>query len=75
MPRNGEPLSESMLKKNLIGSQCEYREAVPAVKYRGKLAEQYGEEKAAKVFFAEAYGVCEYGAPLAEENIKEIFML
>lgn len=75
VPRNGETLSEDMLKKNLIGSQCEYREAVPAVKYRGKLAEQYGEEKAAKVFFAEAYGVCEYGAPLAEENIKEIFML
>lgn len=68
IPRDGKPLEPHMLTKNLIGSQCEYREAVPAVKYRSKLVERYGEEKGMATYFAECFAVCEYGTPLTEEN-------
>ena len=68
IPRDGKPLDESMLTKNLIGSQSEYREAVPAVKNRSKLLERYGQEKGMATYFAECFAVCEYGTPLTEEN-------
>lgn len=67
IPRNG-PLDESMLTKNLLGSQSEYREAVPAVKARRQLIERYGEEVGMGTYFAETFAVCEYGEPLTEEN-------
>lgn len=72
IPRDG-PLDESMLTKNLIGSPSEYREAVPAVKYRNKLIERYGEERGNAIYFAEAYAVCEYGQPLTKEKEQELF--
>lgn len=72
IPRDGKPMDESMLKKNLIGAQSEYREAVPAVKYRQKLIERYGQEAGMGTYFAEAYGVCEYGEPLTEENAAQL---
>lgn len=73
IPRNGKPLSEEMLNKNLIGSESEYKEAVPAAKYRNKLIERYGQEVGSKILFAEAFAVCEYGAPLTEENSRTLF--
>lgn len=73
IPRNGKPMDESMLKKNLIGSQSEYREAVPAVKYRSKLVERYGELKGMHTNFAEAFSVCEYGTPLTADNQDTLF--
>lgn len=72
IPRDGTPLEEEMLTKNLIGSQCEYREAVPAVRYRQKLKERYGEEEARRICFAEAFAACEYGAALTEEREREL---
>jgi len=72
IPRDGGTLEESMLTKNLIGSECEYREAVPAVKYRKKLIERYGVDKGMKINFAEAFSSCEYGAPLTAEAEKEL---
>lgn len=71
IPRDGT-LDESMLTKNLIGSPSEYREAVPAVKYRDLLIERYGEE-GKNIYFAECFGVCEYGAPLTKEAEQELF--
>ena len=73
IPRDGKPLDESMLTKNLIGSECEYKEAVPAVKYRNKLVERYGQDVGMATNFAEAFAVCEYGAPLTAENINTLF--
>jgi len=72
IPRDGTPLDETLLYKNLIGVQTEYREAVPAVKYRELLIERYG-EKGKKVLFAEAFATCVYGSPLTEEKAKELF--
>lgn len=72
VPRDGIPLDESILYKNLIGSQCEYREAVATVKYRDLLIKRYGEQ-GRTTMFSEAFAVSEYGAPLTEEQEKELF--
>ena len=71
IPRDGT-LDESMLTKNLIGQPSEYREAVPAVKYRDLLIKRYG-EAGKDIYFAECFSVCEYGSPLTEEAEKELF--
>lgn len=44
-----------------------------ASRFRKELIERYGAEKGAKVRTAEAFMVCEYGAPLTEEKKKELF--
>lgn len=44
-----------------------------AQKYRAKLADLYGRKHAAKVGFAEAFEICEYGAPLTKENLPVLF--
>lgn len=72
IPRDGKPLDESILTKNHIGSQCEYKEAVATVKYRDVLVRRYGED-GMKVMFSEAFAVSEYGAPLTPEKEKELF--
>lgn len=73
LPKDGKPLDETILTKNLIGSECEYKEAVPAVKYRDKLIERYGYDLGMTTNFAEAFAVCEYGAPLTPENNAILF--
>lgn len=69
IPRDGTPIDEAFLAKNLIGAQSEYREAKPAVAHRDKLIERYGEEKGKATLFAEVFGVSEYGAPMNDELI------
>ena len=68
VPRNGIPIDESILAKNLIGMQSEYREAKPAVIHRDKLLERYG-DAGKTILFAEVFGVCEYGSPYSDELI------
>jgi len=41
--------------------------------YRTMLVEAYGEEQGKQVEFAEAFEVCEYGAPLTAENRQRLF--
>lgn len=45
----------------------------PADLYRDKLIELYGEEKGRQIKYAEAFEVCEYGAPLSEAGLKQLF--
>ncbi|MGI5878162.1 MAG: PIG-L deacetylase family protein [Christensenellales bacterium] len=72
LPRDGRPLDQSILSSNLIGSESEYREAVPAALFRDKLIERYG-DKGREILFAEAFSVCEYGAPLDREKERWMF--
>ncbi|MCZ6636099.1 MAG: PIG-L family deacetylase [bacterium] len=44
-----------------------------ANRYRDLLVKHYGEERGAKVQYAEAFEGCEYGGPLTEENIPVLF--
>lgn len=47
--------------------------AKPAVRFRKELMEKYGSERGKKVRFAEAFEICEYGAPLTEEIKQKLF--
>ena len=44
-----------------------------ASRFRRELIERYGEERGAKIRTAEAFMVCEYGAPLTAEKRAELF--
>ena len=66
IPRDGTPVDEEIIVKNLIGAQSEYREAKPAIIHRDKLMERYGEE-GKKIMFAEVFGISEYGAPVTDD--------
>jgi LmbE family N-acetylglucosaminyl deacetylase len=44
-----------------------------ADRFRPLLAKFYGEERAAKIQYAEAFEGCEYGLPLTQENIPRLF--
>lgn len=49
------------------------RYAKVAARFRKELIEKYGEEKGSKIRYAEAFEVCEYGAPLTEELKAALF--
>lgn len=68
IPRDGTPLDEAIVNRNLIAVQCEYREAKPAAVHRNKLIERYG-EAGKNVLFAEVFGICEYGGVFRPELI------
>ncbi len=44
-----------------------------AQRYRGKLADWYGKEKADKVQYAEAFEICEYGRRPNKEELARLF--
>ncbi len=44
-----------------------------ADQYRDALIEKYGESQGESVVYAEAFEGCEYGRPLTDENIDELF--
>jgi len=44
-----------------------------ADKYRGLLKKRYGDKVGAKIVYAEAFEICEYGADLTEERRKVLF--
>jgi LmbE family N-acetylglucosaminyl deacetylase len=49
------------------------RDHAVANKYRAKLAELYGEEKAKDIQYAEAFEICEYGRRPSLEELKKLF--
>lgn len=49
------------------------RYAKVAARFRKELIEKYGYERGSKIRYAEAYEVCEYGAPMSEEMKRELF--
>lgn len=72
VPRNGKLLTEEDMNIFIKSNNSEYREAVPAIKFRDKLIERYG-EIGKRILFAEAFEVSEYGAPLTKELERIIF--
>jgi LmbE family N-acetylglucosaminyl deacetylase len=49
------------------------RDAATAKKYTAKLAELYGADRAARVQYAEAFEVCEYGTQPSAKEISRLF--
>ena len=75
IPRDGRFCEKDILSAKSPIDESEYREAIPAIKYRKKLIERYGEDKGRAVLFAEAFAVCEYGSPLTKEIEMEYIPL
>ena len=44
-----------------------------ADRFRGKLTEWYGAERAAKIEFAEAFEICEYGRQPTKDELRQLF--
>lgn len=60
-------------RRSWLRKVLEPRLSRPADLYRDKLIEFYGEEKGRQFKYAEAFEVCEYGAPLSEAGLKRLF--
>ena len=68
-PESNDPAERrAWLKKKL---ESEMTKA--STLYRQKLIEIYGKEKGEKIHYAEAFEVCEYGAPLTPEARRRLF--
>jgi LmbE family N-acetylglucosaminyl deacetylase len=60
-------------RKKAVRDLFSKRFAATATKYRGALEGYYGKDEAAKVGFAEAFEICEYGRRPAPEEIRKLF--
>ena len=72
VPRDGRLLTEEEMDIFIASNNSEYRDALPAVKYREKIVERYGEAFRGTLF-AEAFQVSEYGKRLTGKNAAELF--
>ena len=60
-------------RKKEVRQKFSDRFAATAKKFRGALESYYGKDEAAKVQFAEAFEVCEYGRRPTPEEIRKLF--
>jgi len=60
-------------RKQQVRERITRRDKAIANKYRTKLSELYGEEKAKKVQHAEAFELCEYGSRPSMDELKKLF--
>jgi LmbE family N-acetylglucosaminyl deacetylase len=60
-------------RKKQVRESFSKRFASTATRFRGSLEGYYGREEAAKVGFAEAFEICEYGRRPAPEEIRKLF--
>jgi LmbE family N-acetylglucosaminyl deacetylase len=60
-------------RKELVREQISRGDEAIANKYRAKLIELYGQEKAKKVQHAEAFELCEYGRQPSAVELKKLF--
>lgn len=60
-------------RKDAVRQALLARDRATANQYRDKLAHLYGKERAAKVEFAEAFEVCEYGRQPSPADLRRLF--
>ena len=65
--------NEPALRCAWLREQLEPVFTEPARKYREKLVEVYGKERGSRIHYAEAFEVCEYGAPLPPGEYGRLF--
>ncbi len=71
-----EPVpQEPQVRREWLGEKWDPRFLDTANRYRKRLQEFYGERRAAQIKYAEAFEICEYGAPLAPDDIPALFPL
>lgn len=64
---------ESEERKAWLGEQVRKRAKATAKNHRPMLNSLYGSKRGRKIKYAEAFEVCEYGAPLAADRRDELF--
>ncbi len=62
-------------RRKAVNERIAQRDKGVADKYRGKLAEIYGDEKAKEIRHAEAFELCEYGRRPSPEELKTLFSI
>ena len=72
VPKEGPAREE---RKQQVRQRLARRDTATAEKYRDKLTELYGPDKAEKIKYAEAFEICEYGRKPTIEELKKLFPL
>ena len=67
------PASQPEARRAFVRRGWERRAGREAVKYRAALERWYGADRAAKVKYAEAFEICEYGRQPTEAEIRKLF--
>ncbi len=70
-----ESTDEEILAASRGGSGYDLRNAQTASRFRKELIERYGEERASKIRYAEAFQLCPYGGALTPELNEKLFNL
>jgi hypothetical protein len=60
-------------RKRQVRTEFEGYFSAPANRHRAALAAYYGADAAAKIRYAEAFEICEYGRRPAPEEIRKLF--
>jgi LmbE family N-acetylglucosaminyl deacetylase len=72
VPIPEDPAGREQRRKQMYDRQAG-RDGAVARNYRQKLVELYGQDKAEKVKYAEAFELCEYGRRPSVEELKKLF--
>ena len=67
------PASQPELRRKWLHERWVRRQGGEANKYRSALIRWYGEDKASKIKYAEAFELCEYGHRPNEAEIRRLF--
>ena len=67
------PESKPELRREWLLERWKRRQGGEAQKYRDALTKWYGEERALKIEYAEAFEVCEYGRQPTDKEIRQLF--
>ncbi len=67
------PASQPEKRREWLRTRWDRRSADEAKRFRTSLERWYGADRAAKVKYAEAFEICEYGRQPDEAEIKKLF--
>ena len=67
------PASQPELRRAWLRERWDRRSSDEAKRFRNTLARWYGEDRAQKVKYAEAFEICEYGRQPEPEEIRKLF--
>jgi LmbE family N-acetylglucosaminyl deacetylase len=68
------PKDEKGRKDYLLNTQKTRNEAV-ATKYRDRLVQLYGKDRASKIKYSEAFELCQYGRQPSIEELQQLFLI
>ena len=67
------PESKPELRREWLREKWDRRQSGEAKRFRSGLVKWYGEERAEKIKYAEAFEVCEYGRQPTDQEIRQLF--